>query len=667
MLSELGSRRTLHCLFALCAAGAFFSCRPVPTPTVIVASATPTPTPALATLRLDVDPPGATVLVDQQDQGYTPLTLDLPAGSYRVWVQKEGYEPWEREVELKPGEDVLVAEALRDIASPVITLGELPDTAEIGQQIRLRAQAIDNEMVATLRLYIDGKLASEADGPTLDYHWNSTDVEAGLHTIVVEATDRAGNVGQVSRTQKLTPGATPEPSSTPQLTATSRSELRAYASSITLQAYPYQPYLRERVDPRYDYQVLWLDRAAYEASNPRPESRTYEAVVLENRYLQLVFLPELGGRLYKCVLKSSGENIFYQNAVLKPSYWGPLSRDENWWLAAGGMEWALPVQEHGYRWGQSWAYNIEQKADAVSVTVSDKTAEERYHNDRLWAEIRVTLPEARSYFVVEPRLINPTSQTVTFQFWINAALTLGSTSTSAGTEFIYPTESVVVHSTGDASLPGERRAMPWPIVDGRDLSWYGNWRNWLGVFVADGRQGYVGAYNHDTGLGIARVFSPQLVPGLKLFAFGSGFPARAEYTDDGSDYFEIWGGPCKTFWPEDDVVLGPGQSLQWNEVWFPFRGTDGLDRASPEIVVKADVQDGQVRLGIAASTVRRAQLYLTWNGQDFYQGSMDLAPDVPFLAKVPLPDGAPLPGDLGVHVMDSQGETLLQYAKQSGS
>jgi hypothetical protein len=83
-------------------------------------------------------------------------------------------------------------------------------------------------------------------------------------------------------------------------------------------------------------------------------------------------------------------------------------------------------------------------------------------------------------------------------------------------------------------------------------------------------------------------------------------------------------------------------------------------------VVAADVQDGQVRLGLAVSTPRRAQLYLAWNGRDFYQESIGLTPDIPFLAKVPLPAGAALAGELGVRVADSQGETLLQHAKQSG-
>jgi hypothetical protein len=222
---------------------------------------------------------------------------------------------------------------------------------------------------------------------------------------------------------------------------------------------------------------------------------------------------------------------------------------------------------------------------------------------------------------------------------------------------------MVVHSTGDAALPGERQTMPWPVYDGRDLSRYGNWHNWLGVFVPDTRRGYTGAYNHDTGLGIARIFSPEITPGLKLFAFGSDFPARSEYADDGSEYFEMWGGPNRTFWPEDDLPLGPGQSMNWTEVWLPFRGTAGLDRANTELVVKADVRDSQVHLGIAVSQPRRLQFDLKWNDVYFYQDSAVVSPDLALAASMPFPGGMALPGELTVQVRDEIGTVLLEYTK----
>jgi hypothetical protein len=639
--------------------GVLVSCTaaPIPTPSS-------TPTLALASLSLDLAPVGSVVYVDGEEKGRTPLTLRLPAGSYALRVERDGYHRWLRDVQLRPGEEVMLVEALRDAVPPVILWDDLPEQAQVGQLIRILVRATDGQQVAQMRLQINGHWVKQAKGPVLEYGWDTHNAEVGTHALVVEASDDSGNVRQESRSLEIIAPATPDPVATPLPTrtttlptATTTPQVSAYVTSITLPSYPYESYLGTRQDPRYSFEVTWLNRGAYQATNPQPEPRDLKAVVLENRYLSLMFLPELGGRLYKCTLRSTGQNVFYQNAVLKPSYWGPLARDENWWLAAGGMEWALPVHEHGYEWGQSWAYNIEQQTDRVSIILRDTSAE-----DRLWAEVRVTLPDDRAYFVVEPSVVNPTSQAVALQFWLNAALTLGSATVSPNTEFILPAERVVVHSTGDPALPAERQVMPWPIHEGRDLSWYRNWRNWLGVFVPGDQQGYAGAYNHDTGLGVVRIF-PEAANGLKLFAFGAGFPARSEYTDDGSEYFEIWGGPCKTFWPEDDVVLGPAQSMQWTEIWLPFHGIGGLDRASAELVVRADVRNGQVYAGVAVSRPRRVHFELSWSSKAFHRGSADVSPEAALEVIAPLPDGMALPGELTVQIKDDGGAALLEYTK----
>jgi hypothetical protein len=596
------------------------------------------------------------VRINGAEKGHTALRLDLPAGQYQVLVEHTGYRSLQRDIQLTPGQVLVMVDKLHDSTAPLVELAELAASVEAGDSMAIHAQATDNEAITLMRLAIDGRQVTEAHDPTLEYVWNTSDVTMGTHTILIEAQDAVGNVGQATRTIKIETGPTLRPSSTPEPTATTAPTVKVYETTLTLSAYPYEAYLHERTDPRYSLRADWLDRAAYEAANPRPQPRSFKAVVLENAYLKLTFLPELGGRLYQCFFKPTGQNIFYQNAVLKPSYWGPLSREENWWLAAGGMEWALPVQEHGYEWGLPWTYEIERMSTGTSIILRDRVAD-----DRLRAEVRVTLPTNRAYFVVQPHLINPAPQPIALQFWVTALLTLGSHSTSPNTEFIYPTEQMIVHSTGDSALPGERQIVSWPVVDGRDLSRYGNWRNWLGVFVPEVQHDYAGAYNHDTGLGVVRIFPHQTARGLKLFGFGAGFAARSEYADDDSEYFEMWGGPCKTFWPEDDVTIHAGESLSWSEVWLPFCDIGGLDMADADVVVRADSQGGQVHVGIAASSARRGLLEMQWNGQTFYQEPVQLDPQAPIMLVLPLPAGASLHGQLTLHLTDVSGKTLLEY------
>ena len=116
--------------------------------------------------------------------------------------------------------------------------------------------------------------------------------------------------------------------------------VRAAIMTITIPAHDYQPALETRYNPAYNMSYLYLNRGRYDPG--RMVMRTFTMVVIENDYLRLSFLPELGGRLYQAIYKPTGHNLFYQNPALKPSPWGPP--EMGWWLAAGGMEWCLPVE-----------------------------------------------------------------------------------------------------------------------------------------------------------------------------------------------------------------------------------------------------------------------------------------------------------------------------------
>lgn len=341
--------------------------------------------------------------------------------------------------------------------------------------------------------------------------------------------------------------------------------MRAYEGTLTLPVYPYARFLDWSVDATTGVRFATFDRAAYERSAPTPRAQTYKAVYLENELLLLTFLPELGGRLYQAVYKPSNQTIFYHNPVIKPSRFGPFEPDKNWWLAAGGMEWALPVQEHGYEWGVPWSYRLQGDRELVSISLTDSDAP-----DRLQTEITVTLRRGAADWTITPQWRNATARPMRVQFWLNAMLTLGSATMAADTEFNLPTNAVRVHSTGDKRLPGERQTIPWPNYQGVDYSRYNNWQNWLGVFVNALNGDSLSTYNHQTQLGIRRSFPASRVPGVKLFAFGPQFPDRS-YTDDDSQYFELWGGPNKSFWPEDDITLAPGSTLSWSETWTVYK------------------------------------------------------------------------------------------------
>jgi hypothetical protein len=310
------------------------------------------------------------------------------------------------------------------------------------------------------------------------------------------------------------------------------------------------------------------------------------------------------------------------------------------------MEWALPVYEHGYEWGIPWSYTTFHNSSGATITFQDSQS-----NDRVRARVSVTLPTNAAYFVVHPQIENPTAASTRVQFWINAALSLDSKNVSAATEFVLPTSSVYIHTTGDDFIPAENVPPPeatsasaslaWPLIAGHDLSHYQDWDNYLGVFAAVAGGDFAGAYNHANDLGVARVFPRQTAPGVKLFAFGPNSGLRRAFADDGSDYFELWGGLARTFFPDDDVMLAAGNAREWNEYWLPFASTGGLSAATRRAVLYLNVAaDHVATVGAAAPTPdTRGTLILYRDNSQVARWSLLLDPTNPFRTQMNVGSG----------------------------
>jgi len=603
-------------------------------------------------MEIYLSPWGSTVMVDGTPKGQTPLTLTLPPGTYRVRVEKEGYEPFERELTLDQ-EETLRGE-LKDIAAPTLSLSPLPAQVEEGAQLEITLTASDNEGVKRLELLIDEAVVYESPGDSLFYLWDTSSVP-GEHFLVGRAYDEEGNVGQTEVEIVITSVemATVTPTTTIPIVTPKPTPLVAQVTvqetEITIPSYPYEAYLHEAFDPEYGIPYLWLERAAYESASHTLVPRTFKAIILENEYLRLTIVPELGGRIYRCLFKPTGQNLFYENSILKPSYWGPLSREENWWLAAGGMEWAFPTVEHGYEWGTPWEYSVGYEGGGITLSLWDT------ETDRLRVKVDISLLPGRVYFTLRPHIENRTSIEARYQFWSNALLTLGSKTVSPETRFIYPTSQVIVHGSGDPSLPQAGETMSWPIYEGRDMSRYGNWVSHLGLFIPQSSRNFVGAYNHETDLGVARIFPHQEAPGVKLFAMGSGFPDTDTYTDDGSQYFEIWGGATPTFW--EYAALAPGAVKEWVEYWYPFWGTGGLDFANRRAVLNLDAREGMVVLGVATTSLEWGTVSLLLDGQEIHRETVTISPAQPYRHEIPI--GAS--GPFILRLLGPGGESIAQY------
>ena len=98
---------------------------------------------------------------------------------------------------------------------------------------------------------------------------------------------------------------------------------------------------------------LFMETRAYQGSSgkvyPLPvtekisnvkENVPYRAVILENEYLKVAILPELGGRIQRAYDKTNGYDFVYYNHVIKPALVGLTGP----WVS-GGIEFNWP-QHH---------------------------------------------------------------------------------------------------------------------------------------------------------------------------------------------------------------------------------------------------------------------------------------------------------------------------------
>lgn len=458
-----------------------------------------------------------------------------------------------------------------------------------------------------------------------------------------------------TRTRTATPTGTPTSTST--LTPVPPPDaVSVLEGQISIDTYPFASFTSEVWDENHSMSYLHLDRGAYNSSGPAPTALTYRTLVVENEYLKLTFLPDLGGRLYEVLFKPTGHVETYRNPVVKPSPWGPP--EMGWWLAVGGIEWCLPVEEHGYEWAVPWLATVEEDASGVTVWLRDSAEE-----SRIRAEIAVRLEAGAGSFSIRPRVENPTSTPLAVKYWTNAMLAPGGqNSPSAKLRFVLPdaVTAVTVHSRGDEALPGYGERMPWPIVNGVDLSQLGNWNRWLGFFEDPAAGVFVSVYDEEFDEGVIRVFSADVARGSKVFAHGWKDPIpAANWTDDDSSYVEIHSGPASTF--DESVTLPAGGHIQWTEVWYPVAGLGGLRYANQTAALNLTAGGREAHVAVAVTRPWSGQLVLLLDGQEEWRTGLSLEPGQAFKASVPLGPDAPATGQLAISLNDADGVTVAQY------
>jgi tetratricopeptide (TPR) repeat protein len=302
-----------------------------------------------------------------------------------------------------------------------------------------------------------------------------------------------------------------------------------------------------------------------------PVERSWTVVELENDYLRVQVLPQIGGKIWTAVEKASGRDFLYNNGVVK---FRDIAMRGPW--TSGGIEANYGIVGHTPNCATPVDYVTRTHPDgsaSVTIGVLDLLTRTPWR-------IEIALPAGAAYFTTRSHWQNTTPLEQPYYTWMNVGL-----KAKGNLQFVYPGTHYLGHG-GEAS--------PWPRhpENGKDLSFYdqNDFGPYKSYHVFGRYTQFFGAYWHDEDFGMARYSPRDDKPGKKIWIWGlsrQGMIWEDLLTDTSGQYVEVQSGRLFNQEAEESVRtpfkhrgFAPGATDTWTEYWFPVKGTMGLVKAS---------------------------------------------------------------------------------------
>ena len=412
-----------------------------------------------------------------------------------------------------------------------------------------------------------------------------------------------------------------------------------------------------------DKNPMFLEKRVYQGSSgkvyPLPvvdkildekQDVTYQAVWLENEYIRVMVLPQLGGRIQRAYDKTNGYDFVYYNEVIKPALVGLLGP----WIS-GGIEFNWP-QHHRPTTYAPTDWQILENADG-SAAVELSEVDQMYGTK---AKMRFTLYPGKAYIEVKAQLYNRTSLPQTFLWWANPAV-----SVNDNTQSVFPPDVTAVFDHG------KRAVSTFPIATGEyykhdygagvDISRYKNIPVPTSYMCAHSDYNFVGGYDYGAGAGILHIADHHISPGKKQWTWGCGNFGKAwdrNLTDENGPYIELMTGMYCDNQP-DFAWLKPFEEKTFTQYFMPYKAAGYAKNASTEVVLNLENGVGKAVITVYATGVcKDARVVLTNEGRIVYDRVATISPTEVLKeeAIVDAPDTA-----LELTVYAASGRKLLSY------
>mgnify|MGYP000715793865 CR=1 FL=1 len=382
------------------------------------------------------------------------------------------------------------------------------------------------------------------------------------------------------------------------------------------------------------------------------QDKTYTSLRLENEYVAISVLPELGGRIFNATDKTNQYDFFYRQHVIKPALIGMLGA----WIS-GGVEWCA-FHHHRNTTFMPVDYTLTENRDGSRTIWIGET--ERRHRMR-WL-IGLTLYPGKSYLEATVKFFNRTPQPHSILYWANVAVHV-----NEQYQVIFPPSVQVAtyHSKIDFTH--------WPLSQGKyrghdytgvDIRWWKNSPPSNSFFVWNLQEDFMGGYDHSRQAGVVHVANHNIVGGAKLWEWGTGPYGRAWdeiLTDKDGPYAELMVGAFSDNQP-DYSWIKPYEVKTFKQYWYPVREIGGFKNANLHGAVNLELKTKELALVGFHTTSQHAnaKAMLRAGQKVLFEERTQFGPDRPFRREVSLPAGVRAT-DLRVSLETAEGKELIAY------
>ncbi|MFT3935514.1 MAG: DUF5107 domain-containing protein [Chitinophagaceae bacterium] len=381
----------------------------------------------------------------------------------------------------------------------------------------------------------------------------------------------------------------------------------------------------------------------------KPIQKEWKVVELENDFIKVMILPEIGGKVWAAIEKKTGKAFIYYNHVVK---FRDVAMRGAW--TSGGIESNFGTIGHTPNCSTPVDYTVIKKSDG---SVSCITGALDLLTRTPW-RIDINLPADKAYFTTQSFWFNASGIEEPYYHWMNAGIKV-----SGNLEYIYPGTKFIGHE-------GENGEWPINTKNKKEITWYKNndFGGYKSYHVFGKYTNFFGGYWHDDNYGVVRFSAHDDKPGKKLWIWGlsrQGMIWENLMTDNDGQYTEIQSGRLFNQSAEGSALtpfkhrgFAPYATDSWTEYWYPVMNSKGYLFANEFAALNVVRKKQQVNIYLSPVQYVNDTLTIIQNGNTVFNKPVSLTPLKVFADSLRLTDTVgKITVRLGEHIYWQQDDT----------